>query len=300
MSTLICNACQSPIASDAERATHYKSEWHRYNVKRRCAGLTSIPQSLFDSQLAALQSKKAAESAAKSSQRCAACKKSFQTASAFQAHLQTKKHLKKVEKQNDAADEEGEEDEDDEMGSAEKPVAAASAASAAAAPSAAAPAAPASSSKKPVKAESKHDDGSDDEDAMSDDGEDEEEEGEAIPLLSCLFCAKSFPTVQASVEHMLKQHGFFIPFVENLVDLEGLLTYLGEKIGIGHVCLWSVKEVTRGGMLFPLPSAPASGAFAHSSFVCILVACVLSLPLLLGATARVVRAILRLLQCRCT
>jgi pre-60S factor REI1 len=40
---------------------------------------------------------------------------------------------------------------------------------------------------------------------------------------------------------MLKQHGFFIPFVENLVDLEGLLTYLGEKIGIGHVCLWSVR-----------------------------------------------------------
>jgi pre-60S factor REI1 len=276
MSTLICNACQSPIASDAERATHYKSEWHRYNVKRRCAGLTSIPQSLFDSQLAALQSKKAAESAAKSSQRCAACKKSFQTASAFQAHLQTKKHLKKVEKQNDAAEEDGEEDEDDEMGSAEKPAAAASAASAAAAPSVATPGA-AASAKKPVKAESKHDDGSDDEDAMSDDGEDEEEEGEAIPLLSCLFCAKSFPSVQASVEHMLKQHGFFIPFVENLVDLEGLLTYLGEKIGIGHVCLWSVRtkeeDKQEGRALFPSPLALRPPAFralvAHSACVCI-------------------------------
>lgn len=37
---------------------------------------------------------------------------------------------------------------------------------------------------------------------------------------------------------MLKVHGFFIPFIENLTDLEGLLTYLGEKVGIGHVCLW--------------------------------------------------------------
>jgi len=227
MTSLICNACQAPIASDAERGAHYKSEWHRYNVKRRCAGLTSIPQSLFDSQLAALQSKKAAESAQKATQQCKLCMKSFATQSAFQAHLQTKKHLKKAEKQASGADDEEDEDEEDAEMSGDKDAAAAAAA-------------PASASAKPAKPaakpESKHDDEEDEDDEEA--GEGEEEEGEPIPLLHCLFCAKEFANVAASCDHMLKQHGFFIPFVENLVDLDGLLTYLGEKIGIGHVCLW--------------------------------------------------------------
>lgn len=228
MSTLICNACQSGISSDAERAVHYKSEWHRYNVKRRCAGLTSIPQALFDQQLAALNSKKAAEASQKATQQCKACKKSFATSSAYQAHIASKKHLKKVEKQenNAAADD----DDDDEESDA---TAAASSSAATAVPAASASTSAAGASKK---AESKHD-SDDEDDATMSDGE-ESEEGEAIPLLHCLFCTKEFKDVSASVEHMLKQHGFFIPFVENLVDLEGLLTYLGEKIGIGHVCLW--------------------------------------------------------------
>jgi len=70
------------------------------------------------------------------------------------------------------------------------------------------------------------------------DGEESEEEGVAIPLQHCLFCPKEHNSVAASCAHMLKQHGFFIPFVENLTDLDGMLTYLGEKVGIGHVCLW--------------------------------------------------------------
>jgi pre-60S factor REI1 len=37
---------------------------------------------------------------------------------------------------------------------------------------------------------------------------------------------------------MLKDHGFFIPFIEYLHDLEGLLTYLGEKIGLGGICIY--------------------------------------------------------------
>ena len=199
-----------------------------YNVKRRCAGLASIPQSLFDSQLAALTSKKAAESAAKATLNCKACKKTFGTASAYQAHISSKKHLKKAEKG---------EAEDGDAEPEEKDVAAASAAAAAGTSASAVAAAAAS-----LKAESKHDDDADD---SMESGE-ESEEGEAIPLLHCLFCTKEFNSVAASVDHMLKQHGFFIPFVENLVDLEGLLTYLGEKVGIGHVCLWYVQSAAGG------------------------------------------------------
>lgn len=192
-------------------------------MKRRCAGLTSIPQSLFESQLAALNSKKAAAESLKATQNCKPCNKSFSTASAYHAHLASKKHLKKVEKGEGAATT-ADEEMDGESATAAAPAAAAAAAS-----------------PKPAKAkpESKHDEEDEDDDETLEEDE-EEEEGEAIPLLHCLFCTKQFGTVAASCDHMLKQHGFFIPFVENLVDLEGLLTYLGEKIGIGHVCLWSV------------------------------------------------------------
>jgi hypothetical protein len=213
MSSLICNACQIQIHSDEERAAHYKSEWHRYNVKRRCAGLASIPQQLFDSQLTALNNKKAAEASQKADQNCKTCKKSFATASAYQAHMASKKHLKKVEKQGEGGPDE---DDEDESGAASS-------------------SSPAASKQVASSGESKED--AMDTDEALEEGE-EEEEGEAIPLLHCLFCTQSFTQMQSNVDHMLKQHGFFIPFIENLVDLEGLLTYLGEKIGIGHVCLW--------------------------------------------------------------
>jgi hypothetical protein len=38
--------------------------------------------------------------------------------------------------------------------------------------------------------------------------------------------------------HMTRAHSFFIPDVEYLKDLRGLIKYLGEKITIGYTCLW--------------------------------------------------------------
>jgi pre-60S factor REI1 len=34
------------------------------------------------------------------------------------------------------------------------------------------------------------------------------------------------------------EHGFFVPDREYLVDLPGLLSYLGEKVGVGNICLF--------------------------------------------------------------
>ncbi len=62
-----------------------------------------------------------------------------------------------------------------------------------------------------------------------DEEDDEDDEGEAIPLLTCLFCNKEFNDMQKCLDHMLK-HGFFVPYIDFLVDLEGMLEYLGEKV----------------------------------------------------------------------
>jgi pre-60S factor REI1 len=56
-------------------------------------------------------------------------------------------------------------------------------------------------------------------------------------LTDCLFCKHSSPTLKANLRHMSIDHSFYIPDIEYLVDLEGLIKYLGEKISVGWVCL---------------------------------------------------------------
>ena len=54
----------------------------------------------------------------------------------------------------------------------------------------------------------------------------------------CLFCTTRSDSLPANLEHMSVSHGFFIPDADYLVDLEGLLRYLGEKIAIGNICIY--------------------------------------------------------------
>lgn len=49
-----------------------------------------------------------------------------------------------------------------------------------------------------------------------------------IPVTECLFCSHHSRTLLKNVDHMTKVHSFFIPDVEYLADLRGLLRYLGE------------------------------------------------------------------------
>lgn len=60
----------------------------------------------------------------------------------------------------------------------------------------------------------------------------------SIPVTDCLFCSHHSRSLTKNVAHMTGVHSFFIPDVEFLVDLRGLIRYLGEKVGAGNVCLW--------------------------------------------------------------
>lgn len=59
-----------------------------------------------------------------------------------------------------------------------------------------------------------------------------------IPPNGCLFCAHTSEDIESNLQHMAIQHSFFLPDTEYLVDVEGLLQYLGEKVAIGNVCLY--------------------------------------------------------------
>lgn len=53
----------------------------------------------------------------------------------------------------------------------------------------------------------------------------------------CLFCQESSTSLEDNLTHMSSAHSFFIPDAEYLVDVTGLITYLGEKIAVGNVCI---------------------------------------------------------------
>lgn len=50
----------------------------------------------------------------------------------------------------------------------------------------------------------------------------------AIPITDCLFCPHHSSCLMKNVAHMTKIHSFFIPDIEYLSDLKGLIRYLGK------------------------------------------------------------------------
>ena len=42
-----CVACATQFKGVAEHRAHYKSDWHRYNLKRKVAGLVPMPEHIF-------------------------------------------------------------------------------------------------------------------------------------------------------------------------------------------------------------------------------------------------------------
>ena len=57
----------------------------------------------------------------------------------------------------------------------------------------------------------------------------------------CLFCSHSSESLEANMEHMTVAHSFFIPDLEFLVDLPGLLNVLARKVGTMNSCLYCRK-----------------------------------------------------------
>ncbi|KAA8909969.1 C2H2 type zinc-finger-domain-containing protein [Sphaerosporella brunnea] len=68
----------------------------------------------------------------------------------------------------------------------------------------------------------------------------------ALPLEACLFCPYVSPSLTLNVSHMSKAHGLFIPEATYLVNLPGLIKYLGEKLVFGNMCLYCNKQ--KGGL----------------------------------------------------
>ncbi|XP_035987181.1 zinc finger protein 622-like isoform X1 [Fundulus heteroclitus] len=292
MASYTCISCRVSFTDGEVQRAHYKTDWHRYNLKRKVADMPPVTAENFQERVLA-QRTAAERQLADAAESCAACSKRFSSANAYQNHLRSHRHQqaerqavlaaqRKVEKMNEKNLEKGVCDEKEDNDAKNEALQQALRQQQRPGPAKAAkvqtPQGGGKVEKPPrvvwleeqVKRRRGEDGGAaaaeedwedvdeEEEDDMEDDDEeeeemmDEEEEGGptgasvsqppplpgSLPVTDCLFCPHHSRSLLKNVAHMTTVHSFFIPDVEFLVDLRGLIRYLGEKVGAGNVCLW--------------------------------------------------------------
>ncbi|KAJ4226954.1 pre-60S factor rei1 [Fusarium solani] len=255
-----CNTCQVAYRNIDLQKGHMKSDWHRYNLKRRVASLPPISADVFTEKVLQARAASTAEADKAYFERaCEVCQKTYYSENAFQNHLSSQKHKAKeattttntvsgraddettsvvsstfslgepVAAGRDEVDSDAEEEFNHVVEGLQKARIAEQRPSPVKRPSNPRPsaqdpehepdAARASDSKTPVPAAQEP----------------------ASTLESCLFCNYSSPTVSLNTHHMERFHGMFIPEKKYLVDLDGLLKQLQDKVHQHHQCLYCDK-----------------------------------------------------------
>ncbi|KAK4294540.1 hypothetical protein Pmani_032830 [Petrolisthes manimaculis] len=221
MSAFTCLSCHVAFQSFEGQREHFQSDWHRYNLMRKVSELPPVSREVFNERVG--QMKTIQENTLKAPEKipCRICKKTFTTDQAYDNHLQSKKHMEMCLSEES-------------RNHINKKKAAAAAKAAAKAKS------------EDNDEEDEDEDGDEDEDMEVEEVDDDEwYMGEAIPLLDCLFCNHRSKNVETELLHLTDKHSFFIPDLEYCVDVPGLLTYLGQKIGCGFECpgcQWTARK----------------------------------------------------------
>uniref|UniRef100_A0A182JLC3 C2H2-type domain-containing protein n=1 Tax=Anopheles atroparvus TaxID=41427 RepID=A0A182JLC3_ANOAO len=222
MSSFTCLNCGVRFATAEMQREHYKTHWHRYNLKRKLAELPPVTIEEFEKRV---NQQKTDDAAAQEDQSvyCKACRKVFKSKNAHDNHLDSKKHqenLKRFIEQSasslatDAAS--SKDAMETELEVSVKSTRAAMRAAAAAAEEA---------------------EGDEEMEGDSDEWEDVEFDN-PIENNDCIFCPQHSEDLISNIKHMSVAHSFFIPDAEYCVDVEGLLAYLAEKVCRDYICLW--------------------------------------------------------------
>ncbi|KAI9590668.1 zinc finger protein 622 [Glossina fuscipes] len=232
MSNFTCINCSVKFANADMQREHYKTDWHRYNLKRRVAEMPPITAEDFQTRVLEMRNAEAMVNADRQmSLYCNACHKQFGNHNAHDNHLNSKKHRDnqhKFEQQNDGIDKE----------ITSRSVIGTKASSTIAT-------SPQDKPKYILVTDNNHtihnddfDDIEEEEEIVGADLELEELPENPLNVRNCLFCVHEAEDIMDNLKHMSIAHSFFIPDAEYCVDLEGLLYYLGEKVAIYFVCLW--------------------------------------------------------------
>lgn len=280
-----CMACQVAFYSADQQRTHYRTDWHRYNLKRKVADLPPATAESFAQRALARQAKAAEDTRkAEFSADCSVCKKSYSSENAFNNHLQSKKHKEGESRMLHKF--QAEEDQRSVQQAIAESIANAVATNIVDGQEATNNVPKQECEKKELKTSdfpiSDDDEESEEEEVGEenksvdvDNGKNQEEEDPAIarrkqereikrqlnqatteeevvkllekkkaaaprlnPEKDCLFCTHQSGSFEANMDHMSLAHSLFIPDLEYVVDLRGLIKYLADKLSVANVCLY--------------------------------------------------------------
>lgn len=210
-----CITCRVSFADSDIQRRHYKTDWHRYNLKRKVAEMPPVTAEVFQQKVLAQKAEVEAQQQSKTkSLHCQLCNKTFSSENAFSNHLSSKKHK------------------DVEANKAKKQESLITASQF-------------SNNFKRKDSKETDPENTESENAESlshnrddDDDEDDDIEEDTLEVTDCLFCPHHSVSLEENLKHMTRSHSFFIPDLEYVVDLKGLVTYLCEKVGMGNMCLY--------------------------------------------------------------
>jgi pre-60S factor REI1 len=214
-----------------------RSDWHRYNLKRKVAELPPVSSEDYNEKVIAAQATNTAAAAqAAFAKVCTTCQKTYYSENAYQNHLASKTHRMRettssrgsVRDTNSVVGSTADSESRDPVAEAEfeEVVAGMKDTSIQEVPAVTRrPSAP----------------GPDEEPRKYHPMSPDKPEVPSIPISRCLFCNYDSPNLKLSVMHMAKIHGLFIPEQEFLVDLEGLIGYMQAKIHQNFECLYCHK-----------------------------------------------------------
>ena len=209
VSALTCITCSVAFKDSSIQRDHYKTDWHRYNLKRKVAEMPPIAEKDFKARMAKHeQQQKVLNGETKApTGYCVACSKSFATEKAYENHLKSKKHLEALKvfeakenkheiernRRNRKLTEETEQD---------------------------------------ANMESDDDEDLEVEEVDSDEWDEDEEfnEEDIVPNNDCLFCLHHSNNMEKNLVHMSDTHSFFVPDMDFVTDLDGMMSYLGAKV----------------------------------------------------------------------
>ncbi|KAL2263613.1 hypothetical protein VTK26DRAFT_5975 [Humicola hyalothermophila] len=258
-----CNTCQVAFRNSELQKGHMRSDWHRYNLKRRVASLPPISSEVFTEKvLQARAETTAAADKAGFERACDTCQKTYYSENSFRNHLSSSKHKARAaalaSRSNGKMDDEassmsfslGEpaatdsvvdsdaEEEFNEVVEGLKKTAINDNTSPVKRPSNPHLSAEAQHKQEhPVSQSASEEDRPDSVTPSAPTPVASKPTAPARSLKTCLFCNYESPTPPLNANHMERIHGMFIPEKQYLVDLEGLLGYLQELVFDLNECL---------------------------------------------------------------
>ncbi len=101
-----CTTCSVMFKDAQMQREHYKTDWHRYNLKRKVAEMPPVTLDVFQDKMDKHQEKVKALSGeiAAPTGYCVCCRKSFNTEKAYDNHILSKKHKQTAAKFDEKKD----------------------------------------------------------------------------------------------------------------------------------------------------------------------------------------------------